>query len=190
MAQNPKWCHSLSHWKKNYESWMNESVPETVMQISTFFDCRYLYGDETIIKELEVYLGKQLQQPMDKLFHFMAKNALQYEPPLTPLFKNIRTFKVDAKEVFDIKRAMTPIVDLVRVYAEEGFVLSLALPLARREDLDLARSGDELVVTVAGHRRVIALPSALRRCLVAGASLSEGRLAISFTPDPALWMKP
>ena len=117
MAQNPKWCHSLSHWKKNYESWMNESVPETVMQISTFFDCRYLYGDETIIKELEVYLGEQLQQPMDKLFHFMAKNALQYEPPLTPLFKNIRTFKVDTKEVFDIKRAMTPIVDLVRVYA-------------------------------------------------------------------------
>ena len=83
-----------------------------------------------------------------------------------------------------------PSVDLVQVApTDAGFVLSLALPLARREDLDLARSGDELVVTVAGHRRVIALPSALRRCLVAGASLTEGRLAISFTPDPAVWMK-
>lgn len=117
MAQNPKWTHSLSHWKRNYQSWMNESVPETVMQISTFFDCRYLYGDETIMNELQVYLSEQLKNPMERLFHFMAKNALQYEPPLTAFFKNIRTFKVDKKEVFDIKKAMTPIVDLVRVYA-------------------------------------------------------------------------
>ena len=96
---------------------MNESVPETVMQISTFFDCRFLFGDETIMKELESFLNEKLQNPMDRLFHFMAKNALQYEPPLTLFFKNIRTFKVNEKEVFDIKKAMTPIVDLVRVYA-------------------------------------------------------------------------
>ncbi len=117
MAQNPKWTHSLSHWKKNYECWMNESVPETVMQIATFFDCRYLFGDEAIIKELQAFLDEQLVNPMERLYHFMAKNALQYEAPLTSFFKNIRTFKVAEKEVFDIKKAMTPIVDLVRVYA-------------------------------------------------------------------------
>jgi len=71
----------------------------------------------------------------------------------------------------------------------DGFVLSVALPLARREDLDLARSGDELVLTVAGHRRVLALPSALRRCVVAGASLAGGQLAVRFEPDPELWMR-
>lgn len=71
----------------------------------------------------------------------------------------------------------------------DGFELSLALPLARREDLDLARAGDELVVTVAGHRRVLALPSALRRCTVAGASLAAGRLVVRFEPDPDLWMR-
>ena len=64
---------------------------------------------------------------------------------------------------------------------------SAALPLARLEDLDLARSGDELVVTVGGHRRLLALPSALRRCTVAGARLVEGRLVVRFEPDPALW---
>ena len=71
----------------------------------------------------------------------------------------------------------------------DGFSLSLALPLARHEDLDLARSGDELVVTVAGHRRVLALPSALRRCTVAGAVLTGGRLIVRFEPDPELWMR-
>jgi len=70
----------------------------------------------------------------------------------------------------------------------DGFELSLALPLARRDELQLSRSGDELVVTVAGHRRVLALPSALRRCLVTGAVLRDGRLLVRFEPDPALWM--
>jgi len=78
------------------------------------------------------------------------------------------------------------LVDVVRT--ADGFELSLALPLARRDELQLSRSGDELVVTVAGHRRVLALPSALRRCFVAGAVLRDGRLLVRFEPDPALWM--
>ena len=71
----------------------------------------------------------------------------------------------------------------------DGFVLSIALPLARRDEVDLARAGDELVVTVAGHRRVLALPSALRRCVVGGATLVEGRLRVRFEPDPDVWMQ-
>jgi arsenite-transporting ATPase len=71
----------------------------------------------------------------------------------------------------------------------DGFVLSLALPLARREDVDLARAGDELVVTVGGHRRLLALPSALKRCTVAGATLVDSRLRVRFEPDPDLWMR-
>jgi arsenite-transporting ATPase len=68
-----------------------------------------------------------------------------------------------------------------------GFVLSVALPLAQRSDSDLVRVGDELVLTVGAHRRVLALPSALRRCTVAGASLRGGRLRIRFEPDPSQW---
>jgi arsenite-transporting ATPase len=71
----------------------------------------------------------------------------------------------------------------------DGFVLSIALPLARLDEVDLARTGDELVLTVAGHRRVLALPSALKRCLVAGATLVEGRLRVRFEPDPDVWMR-
>jgi len=71
--------------------------------------------------------------------------------------------------------------------ADRGFLLSLSLPLARLEDLGLSRSGDDLVITVAGHRRLLALPSALRRCDVAGATLASGRLVVRFEPDPAQW---
>lgn len=116
MASNPDWTHSLSHWKGNYKRWIEESIPESAIKFSTFFDCRLLYGDRTIIEELKQFLEEELQKPNERFFAFTAKNALQYEPPLT-FFKNIRTETVGKTEVFNIKNAMTPIVDLVRVYA-------------------------------------------------------------------------
>jgi CBS domain-containing protein len=116
MAKNPKWTHSLSHWKRNYTRWIDDSVPETVVNFSTFFDCRFIYGEKEIMEELHGFIDEKLQQPLGGLFYILTLNALQYEPPLT-FFKNIRTQTVGSQEVFDIKTAMTPIVDLVRVYA-------------------------------------------------------------------------
>lgn len=116
MAKNPKWTHSLSHWKRNYDAWMKESTQETVMKYSTFFDKRPIYGDFTILDELHEYMDKQLDVPLERFFFNMATNALQYEPPLT-FFRGIRTFTVGEQKVFDIKKAMTPIVDITRVFA-------------------------------------------------------------------------
>lgn len=116
MAMNPKWTHSLSHWKNNYREWMSNSVPENVIKFSTFFDCRFIYGEESIMQNLYDFLHEELQKPLERLFHFMAQNALQYEPPLT-FFKGIKTFVNEGKNVINVKRAMSPIVDLVRVYS-------------------------------------------------------------------------
>ncbi|MBQ0152658.1 MAG: CBS domain-containing protein [Chryseobacterium sp.] len=116
MASNPKWTHSLSHWKRNYENWINETVPDKAMKFSTFFDCRYIYGEESIINELKDFINEKLMAPNERFFAYIAKNALQYEPPLT-FFNRIKTQKVGKADVFDIKTAMSPIVDLLRVYA-------------------------------------------------------------------------
>ncbi|WP_207494812.1 DUF294 nucleotidyltransferase-like domain-containing protein [Aridibaculum aurantiacum] len=124
MAKNPRWTHSLSHWKRTYQDWMLQAIPETAINFSTFFDCRMLYGEAAILDELRAFLDVELQKPMGKLFYFMAKNALQYEPPLT-FFKNIRTFTKGKMEVFNLKKAMTPIVDLVRVYALKNRVFEV-----------------------------------------------------------------
>jgi len=123
MASNPQWTHSLSHWKRNYKSWMEDSLPESAIKFSTFFDCRYLYGDRTIIQELKGFLDEELKTPIHRFFAYIAKNALQYKPPLT-FFKNIRTQTIGKIEVFDIKNAMTPVVDLVRVYALQNRVFA------------------------------------------------------------------
>jgi arsenite/tail-anchored protein-transporting ATPase len=62
-------------------------------------------------------------------------------------------------------------------------VLSLALPLAERAAVDAVRAGDDLVVTVGGHRRVLSLPSRLRRCEVVGGDFDGARLRVRFRPE-------
>ncbi|KDN86385.1 ArsA family ATPase [Kitasatospora cheerisanensis] len=74
-----------------------------------------------------------------------------------------------------------------RLAAENLLIWHLPLPGADREDLELLRRGDELVLGAGSYRRVVALPSALRRCTVSGAGLADGTLSVRFTPDPALW---
>ncbi|MGC9542927.1 ArsA family ATPase [Streptomyces sp. UG1] len=66
-------------------------------------------------------------------------------------------------------------------------VWHIPLPGAVRDDLDLIRRADEIVVTAGQFRRIVPLPSALRRCAVDGAALRDGELLIRFTPDPDLW---
>ncbi|MYW66199.1 ArsA family ATPase [Streptomyces sp. SID8379] len=72
--------------------------------------------------------------------------------------------------------------------ADDGvLVWRIPLPGAVREELSLVRRGDELVVGAGPFRRIVPLPSAPRRCTVAGAGLVEGELCVRFAPDPDLW---
>ncbi len=71
----------------------------------------------------------------------------------------------------------------------DGFALTVLLPFASRDDVGLTRRGDELSITVGNWRRLLSLPSVLRRCLVTGARMVDGRLEVTFEPDPELWMR-
>ena len=78
--------------------------------------------------------------------------------------------------------------ELLRIEARGAeFVLTMALPLAARASVDVSRAGDDLVVTVGGHRRVLMLPSVLRRCVVVRGEFDAGELRVRFRPDPQLW---
>ncbi len=66
----------------------------------------------------------------------------------------------------------------------DDFVLSLDLPFADRDDLELGRKGDELLVRAGSHRRAIILPDSLRRRVVGGATMVAERLEVTFlTPS-------
>jgi arsenite-transporting ATPase len=70
---------------------------------------------------------------------------------------------------------------------DQTYVLELDLPFVDKAAVDLYQRGDELYVKVGTHTRNLVLPAVLRRCAVAGAHLSQGRLRISFAPqEPAV----
>ncbi|MEV0615962.1 ArsA family ATPase [Nonomuraea sp. NPDC050404] len=63
----------------------------------------------------------------------------------------------------------------LRMSADE---VTLALPGADRGEVDLARKGDELIVTAGPYRRILALPAALARRRISGAELRDGVLRV------------
>ncbi len=60
------------------------------------------------------------------------------------------------------------------------YLLSLKLPFLRKEDVDLFRRGEELVVSIGNFRREIVLPRALVGLEVTGAKAEEGALVVRF----------
>ncbi|MEW1721318.1 ArsA-related P-loop ATPase [Streptomyces sp. NPDC093109] len=74
-----------------------------------------------------------------------------------------------------------------RLTEEKLLVWHVPLPGAVKSELGLVRRDDELLLTVGAFRRIVPLPSALRRCTVTGAALTDGVLRVRFAPDPSLW---
>jgi arsenite/tail-anchored protein-transporting ATPase len=72
---------------------------------------------------------------------------------------------------------------------DSEFELVLALPGAADGPLDLARVGDDLAIGLGSVRRLVALPSVLRRCVVTAARLDGDDLVVTFAPDPAVWTR-
>jgi arsenite/tail-anchored protein-transporting ATPase len=72
---------------------------------------------------------------------------------------------------------------------DSAFELVMRLPAVADGPLDLARVDDELAVTAGATRRMVALPSVLRRCTVTGAHLDGDDLRVAFVPDPAVWLR-
>ncbi len=116
MAKNPHWCQPLSIWKGYFSKWIFNADPEDLLQASIFFDFRGVYGNPQIINDLHSYLFDSLVG-WAGFFRNLTENALHFKPPIG-FFRN---FVVESRgrhrNVFDIKRAMVPIVDFARIYA-------------------------------------------------------------------------
>jgi arsenite-transporting ATPase len=64
--------------------------------------------------------------------------------------------------------------------AGDSLLLSVQLPFAERDEVDLGRAGDEIVLTVGPHRRSMVLPDSLVRREIAGARFVDERLVVEF----------
>ena len=116
MAKNPKLCQPLTVWKKRFSDWIHTAEAEDLLHASIFFDFRLGYGDGSLINSLRQHLNDSLRDWAGFFWH-LSENALHFKPPIG-FFRNfVVESKGEHRDKFDIKSAMTPIVDFARIYA-------------------------------------------------------------------------
>lgn len=123
MANNPRWCLSLSQWQQNFKRWMHTPDPQSVLHTTIFFDFRSIANNTHLCGALRNTLNATV--PEAGLFlGYLAKDALQTPPPLS-FFKNFVLEREGShKDAFDLKlRAGLPLADCARVLS-----LQLAQP--------------------------------------------------------------
>lgn len=134
MATNAKWRQPLSVWKDYFHHWIVTPEPKALMYASIFFDLRCVYGEESLLNEVNQYVADLIVHN-NKFLNFMAANALHHTPPLG-LFRNfvLEHHGSEEKSLNMKKRGVVPITDLARVYA-----LSCgALPINTQSRLQVA----------------------------------------------------
>ncbi len=115
MASNPRWCQSLSEWKKQYHTWITDPTPETQLLSAIFFDYSYVFGNTQLVTKLSDSILDTLDtNPM--FYRVMAKDAIRSPSPLGFFRQFLVEEGGDHKDFFDIKtRALMPLIDAARV---------------------------------------------------------------------------
>jgi CBS domain-containing protein len=117
MATNPKWRQPLKVWRKYFSDWIANPKPEALLNSCIFFDLDSVYGESSLVEELQELLAEQASRS-EAFLGALARNALNRTPPLG----FFRTFVMEKdgehKNVINLKRRGTaPLTDLIRVHA-------------------------------------------------------------------------
>jgi signal-transduction protein with cAMP-binding, CBS, and nucleotidyltransferase domain/PAS domain-containing protein len=116
MANNPRWNQPMSVWKHYFNDWISQPGPQNLLDSTTFFDLRRVYGDAEPLLQLQKYIHRTLEEN-PAFFSHLAKLCLQYKIPLG-LFGKIQTDPSEPHQNrLNIKNPLRIIVNLVRLYA-------------------------------------------------------------------------
>ncbi len=116
MASNPLWCRPLSSWMDYFEDWITNAEPENILNISVFFDLRYIYGDRELFNSLEDYIFKTLEGK-SAFFYFLAQSVNSFKPQVNIFGNIISDPSRKSSETLDVKRALSAVVMFARIFA-------------------------------------------------------------------------
>lgn len=119
MAKNPEWTQKLITWKDYFSKWINTSDPQAILDAAIFFDFRYIYGKEALVKELRTHVQEIVEDKAVFFFH-MAQAVLNFKAPLNIFGSIVGKEPGDHETMLDIKKVMLPIVTFLRLYAIRG----------------------------------------------------------------------
>jgi CBS domain-containing protein len=117
MASNPKWRQPLHVWKKYFSKWITVPEEKALMHANIFFDLRSVYGLTGLVDDLKASIRSDARR--NELFlALMAKNAMNYQPPLGFFRQFVLEKSGDHKNTLDLKlNGIMPIVEIARIRA-------------------------------------------------------------------------
>ena len=117
MANYPKWSVEISQWKTYYHQWITSPDPQALLDISVFLDIRFLFGEESLVQQLQETILSYIKS-YPRFLAVLLANSLRINPPLG-LFRQFVLAKNGANQkVLNLKKqAINLIVELARIYA-------------------------------------------------------------------------
>ena len=135
MANNPKWCKSVSEWSQQFNSWITTPDQDNLMLCTIFFDYEHVYGDKELVSQLSESIFKSIDS-YDIFLTYLGRNALQNPPPLSFFRQFLVEDNGEHKDQFDIKaRAMMPLVDAARLLILSHNIKAINNTIERYEKL-------------------------------------------------------
>lgn len=135
MANNPKWCNSVTEWSQQFKSWISTPDQDNLMLCTIFFDYEHVYGDTSLVNQLSEQIFESIASH-DIFLTYLGRNALQNPPPLSFFRQFLVEDDGEHKDQFDIKsRAMMPLVDAARLLILSHNIKSTNNTLERYEKL-------------------------------------------------------
>lgn len=117
MARNPNLRLPLGEWKKYFKGLISQPDAGVLVWAAVLFDLRGLYGDMSLVEELENSILESLETTRSFL-PFMVQNALGSRPPLSFFRRFVLERSGEYRHTFNVKRRGTkPLTDAARVLA-------------------------------------------------------------------------
>jgi CBS domain-containing protein len=115
MASNPKWRRPLSDWKQYFKRWITVPEEKALMHANIFFDLRCVAGKTSLVEKLKVSIREDARK--NEIFlALMAKNAMNYQPPLGFFRQFVLEKSGEHKNTLDLKlHGIMPIVEIARI---------------------------------------------------------------------------
>ncbi|MAZ89360.1 MAG: nucleotidyltransferase [Cellvibrionaceae bacterium] len=117
MATTKEWRQPLQGWKQTVDRWTRSPTSDAVMRVSIFFDVRAVHGDASLAKQLQAHMLKRTKG--NSIFlAALAENVLDAPPPLGIFRRFVVDHNGEHRDELNLKkRAVIPIVDLVRIHS-------------------------------------------------------------------------
>ncbi|EIO9262275.1 cyclic nucleotide-binding/CBS domain-containing protein [Vibrio alginolyticus] len=117
MATNPEWRKTRAEWEECFGNWIDNPIPERLLNSNIFFDLLGVHGRVKWAEQLSSFIVRRAKRN-NRFLACMAYNAIRRTPPLG-FFKDF-VMEKDGRHRNSInlkRRGTAPLADLIRVHS-------------------------------------------------------------------------